>query len=480
MKTKIMRRTLLMSVLALILCVSMLISTTFAWFTDSVTSAKNTIVAGNLDIELYYQAEGQTSWTKVTADTSIFMENALWEPGHTEVVKLKVVNEGTLALKYSLGVNIVSETGSVNKSDESFLLSDYIKFGIVDGAKDYTRDEAVAAVEGSATALNIAYKSDVKELMPKAEDNIVEDIYTDIVTMVVYMPTTVGNEANHMTGAAQPSINLGIDLLAAQLTHEEDSFDDQYDSDAKIPAVDSVTIEMDSVSLGKGTTTTLNAVVSPEYAVNKTLTWTSSNEAVATVDENGVVTGAGLGTATITATAGEFSDSCEVTVYKDYVRKLNIAHTQTSYISTSTGADFLPVVAAMPEITGYSIYDGDTRIANKVVFRYTRVEKQTISENTYKVLVELEIKDENGNDLELKPGMPSTINGKEYLNLFLNLIELPAGYSVSGVRVNGSALTETTSGNPATGEYWIGYDGNDVYLQTMETGLIEVIVTKGN
>ena len=90
------------------------------------------------------------------------------------------------------------------------------------------------------------------------------------------------------------------------------------------------------------------------------------------------------------------------------------------------------------------------------------------------------ILDSNGDNLILKPGMPSTLNGKEYLNVFLNLIELPEGYSIAEVRVNGSALTETTnaSGNPATGEYWIGSDGNDVYLQTMEAGLFEVIVTK--
>jgi predicted ribosomally synthesized peptide with SipW-like signal peptide len=111
----------------------MLIGTTFAWFTDSVTSANNIIKSGNLDVELYYQAEGQTDWTKVTENTNVFKEDTLWEPGHTEVVKLKVVNEGSLALKYNLGVNVASEVGSVNVKGEAFKLSDYIKFGIVDG-----------------------------------------------------------------------------------------------------------------------------------------------------------------------------------------------------------------------------------------------------------------------------------------------------------------------------------------------------------
>ena len=105
-------RTTLIVVLALSLVLS-ITGGTIAWFTDEVTSANNVITSGNLDVEMYYQVEGQSDWTKVTSETNVFMENALWEPGHTEVVKLKIVNEGSLALKYNLGVNIVSETASV-------------------------------------------------------------------------------------------------------------------------------------------------------------------------------------------------------------------------------------------------------------------------------------------------------------------------------------------------------------------------------
>ena len=164
--------------------------------------------------------------------------------------------------------------------------------------------------------------------------------------------------------------------------------------------------------------------------------------------------------------------------YKGFVKKLNITHNKSSYISISTGKTFLPDVAVMPEITGYSVYDGDTRIANEVHFQFAKVKKETINKNSYKVSFELAIKDENGNDLTLKPGMPSPVNGKEYLHMFVNLIELPEGYGISEVKVNGSSLTLTTnaSGNPATGEYWIGSEGKDVYLQTNEAGLVEIIV----
>ena len=232
MKAKTMRRSLFMSVISLLLCMSMLVGTTFAWFTDSVTSANNIIKSGNLDVELYYQVEGQNDWAKVTADTSVFMKDALWEPGHTEVVKLKVVNEGSLALKYQLGVNIASETGSVNALGADFKLSDHIKFGIVEGDKAYTRDQAVAAVDASANNLNQVYNSSVTALLPKTDDTTAEDVYTDIITMVVYMPTTVGNEANHAKGENQPIINLGINLFATQVENEFDSFGNEYDAGA--------------------------------------------------------------------------------------------------------------------------------------------------------------------------------------------------------------------------------------------------------
>ena len=229
MTNKSTKRKLISSVIALFICFAMMVGTTFAWFTDSVSSTNNKIVAGNLDIELYYQNDETSDWTKVGESTNIFKENTLWEPGHTEVVKFKIVNEGTLALKYQLGVNVASETPSTNVAGEPFKLSDYIKYGIVDGEQDYTRETAIAAVDATATKLNVAFESGTKTLQPKAENSTAHEA---IVTMVVYMPETVGNEANAMMGAATPSINLGIHLRATQVEAEEDSFGPDYDEDA--------------------------------------------------------------------------------------------------------------------------------------------------------------------------------------------------------------------------------------------------------
>ena len=85
------KRTLLTSVLSLVLCMAMLIGTTFAWFTDSVTSGNNIIKSGNLDIELEYYNEDTKEWKTVEGASDIFTSN-LWEPGHTEIVYLKLTN----------------------------------------------------------------------------------------------------------------------------------------------------------------------------------------------------------------------------------------------------------------------------------------------------------------------------------------------------------------------------------------------------
>ena len=82
---------------------------------------------------------------------------------------------------------------------------------------------------------------------------------------------------------------------------------------ASIP-VTAVTLGKDTLSLTVGETATLAATVEPENATDKTVTWTSSNEDVATVDEDGVVTAVAAGTATITVTAGGKTATCAVTV----------------------------------------------------------------------------------------------------------------------------------------------------------------------
>ena len=229
------KRALLTSVMALVMCVVMLVGTTFAWFTDTASTGVNKIQAGNLDIELAYKnSTTRGEFKEANKETPVFNNNALWEPGHVEYVVLKVSNAGSLALKYKLGINIASETGSTNVLGNEFKLSDYIRFAVLDGDRignSVDRDALVAAAT-DGKLIKEGYTAE-NHLTATGTDNSQK-----VVTLVVWMPTTVGNEANHKKDATAPVINLGINVVATQYTYENDSFNDQYDKEATYPVID--------------------------------------------------------------------------------------------------------------------------------------------------------------------------------------------------------------------------------------------------
>ena len=230
---KTTRRALVLSLLSLLLCCSMLVGTTFAWFTDSVQSGKNTIVAGNLDIELEYSKDFKT-WNSVAGKSDLIDPNALWEPGHTEVVYLSMSNQGTLALKYQFSMNF-TETEGVSVNGNKILLSQHLKYGIVEVTEPYTSREAAREdVAKNNMEKTLSAYTDSGEMEGKTDSKTV----TKTMALVIWMPETVGNEANYRGTA--PQIDLGLTLVATQLTAEKDSFGSDYDTDATYPIVNTV------------------------------------------------------------------------------------------------------------------------------------------------------------------------------------------------------------------------------------------------
>lgn len=72
--SKSTKRALVSSALAIIMCVAMLVGATFAWFTDTASTAVNKIQAGNLDVELEYSKDF-TEWKKVNDTTKVFEDS---------------------------------------------------------------------------------------------------------------------------------------------------------------------------------------------------------------------------------------------------------------------------------------------------------------------------------------------------------------------------------------------------------------------
>lgn len=278
--SKSTKRALLTSVLALLMCVTMLVGATFAWFTDTASTAVNKIQAGNLKVGMEYKNAENGTFTSVTEETKVFNNEALWEPGHVEYAVLKVKNEGNLALKYKLGVNIASEKGSTNVNGDAFKLSDYINFAVVDGDKSNLDRAALVAAAGEGQSINKGYSK---------ESHLDTTDASETVTLVVWMPETVGNEANHATNAEAPEINLGVNVAATQKDYESDSFDNTYDKNATYPTIvqntdtlnDAITKATDgkaNVKLPKDTEVTLDNGIAHEGKKSRNVTITGNGD----------------------------------------------------------------------------------------------------------------------------------------------------------------------------------------------------------
>jgi formylglycine-generating enzyme required for sulfatase activity len=98
--------------------------------------------------------------------------------------------------------------------------------------------------------------------------------------------------------------------------------------------VSGISLDCTTLALKSGETATLQATVTPANAVNKTVTWTSSNTAVATVDSTGKVTAIKEGSAVITAKAGEKTATCTVSV-----AAATLTVTPATYNFTASGGD---------------------------------------------------------------------------------------------------------------------------------------------
>lgn len=225
------KRALLTSVLALVLSLAMLAGTTFAWFTDTASTGVNRIVSGNLDVGLQYwgvDENGQKTWLTAENSEDLFDENALWEPGYTQIVYLKVKNNGNLALTYAMQITPVHETVGVNVDGEQFKLSDYIKFGwttfTVDGVG------APVALDREAAQTGVGDGAQLGKTLHRQPEQPMEAGAEELVALVAWMPENVGNEANYST--VQPTIELSLKVLATQAAVESDSFNSTYDRDA--------------------------------------------------------------------------------------------------------------------------------------------------------------------------------------------------------------------------------------------------------
>ena len=257
--SKSTKRALISSTLAILMCVAMLIGTTFAWFTDTASTAVNKIQAGNLDIEVEYAKEAMDSEGNLTGEitefktikdsTEVFDNNALWEPGRREYVIFRISNKGSLALKYKFNLAVVNQKAGVNKAGEEYFLADYLCASAKASEEknfDYSSGFSSAGMyftlwnDLSAAGTTPALAE--KPLSSAAFEGTLKAGEKQAAAMVVWMPTTVGNKANAISPDKAATVDFGINVVATQDTVEKDSFDNQYDAKADVELATSATI----------------------------------------------------------------------------------------------------------------------------------------------------------------------------------------------------------------------------------------------
>ena len=209
--SKSTKRALVSSALAILMCMAMLIGTTFAWFTDTASTAVNKIQSGTLKVDIVGEndesLDGQTLYFRdVNKSTDI-----LWEPGATfNLDSFKIVNKGNLALKYKVIINGV---------DGDAKLLEAIDFTV---KKSDAEAEKLEGWEGVLLPKGATPINTEKEEVEKTADIIISG----------HMKEEAGNEYQGL------SIDgIGITVVATQYTYENDSKDNTYDANATYPVL---------------------------------------------------------------------------------------------------------------------------------------------------------------------------------------------------------------------------------------------------
>ncbi len=181
-----------------------------AWFYDTTPIQKNIFQIGELDIEVSHRLDNG-NYEKVTSQTSVFDDEALYEPGYTQVIFLKIENKGTVSFDYKSAIGILNYTPAINAFGQKFYLQDYLKFGVVTAdtekaLEEKLKDRESARLNATEDLPINTYTANIGSLKPKQ---------TEYIALIIYMPKEVGNIANFRGGTA-PKIYLGLTFNATQ------------------------------------------------------------------------------------------------------------------------------------------------------------------------------------------------------------------------------------------------------------------------
>ena len=204
------KRSLIVSAIALVLTAALLIGTTFAWFTSTAQTKVNDIQAGKLTIDIVDANDQSLKDKTLNFKDADGKTNILWEPGATySLDEFRLVNTGNLALKYKVTIDGVTGDAGLLK------------------VIDFT------VKQGDGTAVPLTNWEGV--LLPKDATATTADEKVEKTDPIIISGTMKSDADN--TYQNQTLTGIKIAVTATQYTYEKDITDNQYDKDASYAIV---------------------------------------------------------------------------------------------------------------------------------------------------------------------------------------------------------------------------------------------------
>lgn len=195
---------------------------TLAWFSDTDT-VRNHFQIGRLNLEVSYKNDIVTQYDNLEGTTRAFNDQALYEPGYTQVVYLRIDNRGDVDFQYKVAVTVEDFDIGKNSWGGDIYLPDYLRYGVVFAETEAElteklRDRLAARKEAPEEWGDLGTWSDISPYELKAPEDIKENkdaVNSHYAALVVYMPENVDNRANYR-GVTVPTVKLGINVFAQQ------------------------------------------------------------------------------------------------------------------------------------------------------------------------------------------------------------------------------------------------------------------------
>ena len=153
---KAVKRSIILCALSLALCVALLVGSTFAWFSDSITNSGNTITAGNLTAQWSYRTlnDDTAAYEPVSEELALFSSDTVWQPGEPHGYDFKVENTGSVDFEWELTIDL-ADTAGESQNNLTDVLVVYVngaqsEVGFTDGA--VVINGTLAATDGETTA----------------------------------------------------------------------------------------------------------------------------------------------------------------------------------------------------------------------------------------------------------------------------------------------------------------------------------------